>query len=385
MMKQLVQVVAGLSPPATGVGDYALGLAHELRGSHAVDSVFLVCDPTWHIGATGLPFPVKVISNRRPSCLSADLEAAFKQHFRDVSGGRQCLVLLHLSAYGFERNGCPLWLARGLRWWKRANPDSRLITIFHELNADGPPWTKAFWLSRLQKAVIRHIANSSDQAFTSTLVFQRRLTSWTADRGLSICCLPIPSNVGEPANLKQLAARRSRAVMFGIRPGARGLSEVARARLAQLIRAWGVSELCVIGGSPLPGAFEGLGCPVQIMGHVSPEAVSSLLADSTLGLLSYPAWVLSKSGVYGAYCAHRLPSLLLPVPGDTRQPSEDGLLLGQHYIELESADPGWKGADFQRLADQARSWYMPHRLSAHADHVASLMAEVRRTGLRPCP
>src|SRR5207247_1808487 len=42
-------------------------------------------------------------------------------------------VILHYASRGFNRYGCPIWMARGITRWRRRNPDARLLIFFHEV------------------------------------------------------------------------------------------------------------------------------------------------------------------------------------------------------------------------------------------------------------
>ena len=355
----LVQIVPALSPPANGVGDYALGVARALR-SHAIESAFLVCSPRAHAGAEDAPFRIEALEERTP--------AAFVRSLQSMAGEA---VLLQFSPYGYEPNGCPFWLAAGLRQWAQARP-GRLVTMFHELYAGGPPWSRAFWVAGLQKRAIRQVLGCTDLAITNTRRYATELKDWSR-RPREVHCLPVPSNVGEPRTPPPLSGRSRRVCMFGISPGQRDVPPSALRALREALRAWSIEEIVLVGESPVPATFRGLGCGVETRRALPAAEVSAVLQDCVAGLLSYPESALAKSGVYAAYSAHRLPTVLLPVPG-SGTPSRDGLTMGQHFVDLSAPPVARDASRFQEVADSALAWYRAHTLSAHAGLVARHVA-----------
>src|SRR5689334_2919068 len=51
-----------------------------------------------------------------------------------------CTLVVHYVCYGYQRRGCPVSLIRSLRSL-RSSRHFRMISVFHELYASGPPWT----------------------------------------------------------------------------------------------------------------------------------------------------------------------------------------------------------------------------------------------------
>lgn len=336
---KLLQIVPALSPPANGVGDYATAVAQALRG-HGIESSFFVSS---------------TLTDRSAAAVAGALE-------RTAGDGP---VLLQFSPYGYEPNGCPFWLAAGLKRWKAGGP-RRLITVFHELYAGGAPWTRAFWVAGLQKRAIRRVLDCTDAAITNMQRYASELRSWS---NREVHCLPVPSNVGEPRMPPPLARRARRVCMFGIRPGQREVSALAARTLRDALQAWSIEEIVLVGESPVPATFSGMGCPVIERRALPAADVGDVLQGCIAGLLSYPEAALGKSGVYAAYSAHGLASVLLPVPG-SGTPSLDGPTLGQHFLDVDGFAVTSELSRLQDIADNARAWYGTHSTSAHAEVVA---------------
>ena len=163
-------------------------------------------------------------------------------------------ALLQYVGYGYEKRGCPLWLVRGLEAWKRGaaltpgpSPEAekgtvpfslirksgqsprtrRLVTMFHELYASGPPWRSSFWTSAVQRWVARCLARQSDRCFTNRAASGHWLSSVSGMGTVPVRVLPVLSNLGELADPLPLASRKPQMVLYdnvGRNPRTRSLA-----------------------------------------------------------------------------------------------------------------------------------------------------------------
>jgi hypothetical protein len=344
MSRRVVHIVPHLPPPHEGVGSFAMTLAAALRARHGIENRFAA--------AAELP--------RADPAALADALAA-------LSNDGETAVLLHYANYGYQPRGCPAWLVDGLARW-RSRHQSRLVTVFHEIAATGPPWRSSFWLSPLQRRLAAALARLSGGVTTSLEIHRRMLLRWVPDREVAV--LPVFSTVGEPSAPPPLLARARRLVVFG-GPGtrARAYRELGPA-LALACRTLGIEEVCDVG--PGDGLGDGpaaadLPVPVRRLGALPGAEVSELLAGSMAGFVGYPAPFLPKSTIFAAYCAHRV----LPVCAWPRL---------RH--DAEPAPPFWtprpgggmrRDEDLEELASQAHAWYGGHALSRHAAVYESLL------------
>src|SRR4029079_16057631 len=192
------------------VADYALAIARALRERNGINSVFLSATSSAEAAPKQdewrtIPLPRRRAQNLAGvlSSLSADAEAY--------------AVLVHFAGYGYQKRGLPLWLASGLKDWRRRTPDVPLLTIFHELYAIGQPWQSAFWLSPVQQQIARSILKLSSAAVTPTQLGRRRLSNWlNGNDGKTITARPVFSNVGEPGRGLGPFERAATAVVFGL-------------------------------------------------------------------------------------------------------------------------------------------------------------------------
>jgi hypothetical protein len=353
----VVHIVPHLPPPPEGIGSFALTLAEALAAPHGIDGIasrFLVTSPAWPPGRNGAVKATKV-AGATPDAL---LEA--------LAGAAAATVLLHYANYGYEARGCPAWLIDGLAEWKRRS-GGRLVTLFHEVHAMGPPWRSSFWLSPVQRRLAASLARLSDGMVTSMQFYRRILHQWVPGREIHV--LPVFSTVGEAPAAAPLAARERRMVLFG-GPGnrARAYREL-RTEIARACRILGIEEICDIGpdsGEPAVG----LPVPVRRLGPLPEAEVSALMACSLAGFVGYPAPFLPKSSIFAAYCAHgMLPVCAWPWPR-------------RNVNRPEPEPPLWKPgrraevspSHFQDVADRAGAWYDHHALERHAALYRGLLA-----------
>ncbi len=279
-------------------------------------------------------------------------------------------VFLHYVCYGYAQRGCPVWLVEGLERWKNTHPQSRLITMFHELYAFGPPWRSSFWLSPLQRRLARKVWDLSDGAITSSPVFAARLDAWRRRGSTPLLQIPVFSNVAEPAQISAWSVREPKMVVFG-RAGIESRVYGLRSQLlAQVCHELAISEIVDIGPrtDTVPEHVDGI--KVTALGHLSTERVSTILASARAGFLDYASHVLEKSGVFAAYAAHGV----LPVVTKYIEYTPSDLMEGVHYWAPGRRDrPTSLKPDFVQIGLRLHAWYEDHALSRQAAKLAPLL------------
>ncbi len=308
---RLIQIVPRLPRPADGVGSHAEVLAGALSARYGIETRFV----------TG-----------------ADFEA-------EENGP----VLLHYVNYGYHRRGCPTGLVAGLARWRQSG-GGRLITLFHEVWATGPPWRSSFWLAPLQQRLAAALVRLSTAMVTSLDLYGRMVHRWAGGRPVRV--MPVFSTVGEPAAVPPFGKRARRMVVFG-GAGVRSRTwQEEGSALAAACRELEIEEILDVG--PPAGAPERIGgLPVRALGVLPAAEVGSLLLGSRAGFLSYPPPFLPKSTIFAAYCAHGVA----PVCSWRRRAQPAG-----------PVPPLWRtGTDPAQIAEQARSWYAEHTLARQAE------------------
>jgi hypothetical protein len=349
---KVVQVVPRLFPPAEGVGSFAETLARGLSRL-GITSRFVVGDPTWP-GQAGSSMQAETVPRRTAEGLATALEA-----------GEEEAVVLHYAGYGYQPRGCPAWLVEGLNRWRAGTPQRRLVTAFHEVYANGPPWRSSFWLNGRQRRLAQALASASFGVVTSLEIYRRRLAQWTS--GCKVTVLPVFSAVGEPDAIAPLVDRVRRLVLFGSTGARQRAYHEMRDRLAATCRILDLDEIWEVGH---PDGIEPSRLPVRVrrLGHLQDAEVSALLAESVAGFVAYPAPFLAKSTIFAAYCAHGL----LPVSTWPRP-----------RRRLQEPPPFWRpgrGAplagleELQPIADHAYAWYRGHSLARHVATYCGMLA-----------
>jgi hypothetical protein len=340
----IVQIVPHLPPPFEGVGTYAAALAGALAAEFNVETRFVIGDPRWS-GRTGNG--VRPVPARTADALTAAL-------------GGETTALVHYVNYGYQSRGCPIWLVEGLARWRAGAPHRRLVAMFHEVWASGPPWRSSFWLQPLQRRLAAAVAGTSRAAVTSLELYGNAIRPLTSGRDVRV--LPVFSTLGEPVAVSPLEKRARRIVVFGgagVRRRAYGRFLPALAEAASGLAA---EEICDIGPAlDLPPRAGNV--PIRPLGVLPSEEVSEILLDSTAGFLAYPPDFLPKSTIFAAYCAHGV----LPVCAWNRHPQDGPVAAGRHYWRGSWTGSGGTGSgELQAIASAAHGWYGDHTLSRQA-------------------
>jgi hypothetical protein len=309
---RLVQIVPRVARSEGGVGGYAQLLADRLREGFGVETRLVEADDSRPVGlATG--------------------ETA----------------LLHYANYGYQRRGCPARLVAGLESWRRS-AGGRMVTVFHEVYAGGPPWSSSFWLGPLQRRLAARVARASDRLLTTLPLYAglvRRLAP-----GVEVAVAPVFSTVGEPAAVPPVRDRPRRLIVFGGAGVRRRAWEGHLAELLAACRALGIDEVADVGpatGLPAPDLD---GVPVRVLGPLPEAEVSRRLLDAAAGFLAYPPAFLPKSTVFAAYCAHGLAPVCAWKDAGA------------------SPAPTWSsGRDPEAVAAAARAWYLEHSLERQGE------------------
>ena len=339
--RTLVQLLA---PGTGGVRDYAEGLSRHWRDAGLVDHLIALSQ-----------------ADARQKSLTSRLQELID------SGGRPCTLLLHFSGYGFQPRGLCFWLLQQIDSARQClGTDLRVVTMFHELFASGPPWRSAFWLSGLQAWIAGSIARRSDGLWTNTGGHRRWLAAQVGNT-VEVAMQPVFSTIGEPDIVPPTTQRRLQLVVFG----AQSTRHRALARLprhATQLRQHGVTEVIEVGsGKPYGGIASDM--RHRFMGRMDIAQLQALLEQSVYGLIDYPPRYLGKSTVFAAYAAHGCNALNTAAA----EAGADGLRDGEHFVTLDNGAsfPGSAHAR-QTMADAARTWYCQHTSSLQARAFAEL-------------
>jgi hypothetical protein len=348
-MPQITTIITRLPPPIDGVGDYGLKVALELRNHHDLDTKFIVGDPTWAGEAFVNGFEVEKVRERNSQSLIKALDSSEA-------------VLLHYVGHGYARRGCPTWLIEGLETWYKKFPNADLVTMFHELYANGTIWSSAFWTSPLQQSLFKRLVKLSDRAITSREEYKIKISQVIPSKHDQVDQLPVFSNVGELSQPIPLRQRQRRLVIFGSAGWRCHAYRRSLCHLERVCRDLEITEIIDIGsgvGFDLPLVNQIM---VTAVGVRSAEEISQYLAGAIAGFLDYPTEFLGKSGIFAAYCAYGVLPVGVFYPN---QRQLDGLEVGKHLLLADRYEGKIDLEVAEAIANHAYSWYQTHNLSVH--------------------
>ena len=275
-------------------------------------------------------------------------------------------LLIHFSGYGYEQRGLCFWLLREIERAKaRLGDRLRVVTMFHELFASGPPWGSAFWLSPLQARIARRLARMSDAIWTNTESHGRWLRKQVGP-STPITVQPVFSTVGEPEQLAPTAGREPSLVVFGS-PSTRRRALAALPPYVESLKRQGITEIIEVGsGEASPWTATGL--KPRFLGRMEKPDLRALLERSAYGLIEYPPNCLGKSTVFAAYAAHGCVSINVADAGH----DSDGVQAGLHFVSL-SRDAAMPSNEHSReaMAAAACNWYAAQSLPRQAEAFAA--------------
>jgi hypothetical protein len=361
----VTSIITRLPPAIDGVGDYALKLAVQLRHYFDIQTRFVVSDPKW-IGTTQIEgFPITQLPVCSAEALLSLLPSDRRGKCSDETECQQPLiVLLHYVNYGYAKRGCPVWLVDGLQRWLALDVKRSLITMFHEVYAQGfPPWTSSFWLSPIQRNLATRLAQLSSRCLTSRRDYAQLLDELSKGKHPQIPTLAIFSNVGEPDRVLPLEKRSRKIVIFGGSDSRTKVYQNSSRELSYACQLLGIEKIVDI-GPPTELTLSAIGgVTIVEMGQLSAPRVSGILSQSIAGFFDYIPGYLAKSGIFAAYCAHGL----LPISARYNPSLSDGIQAGEHYwIPEQGASELECLRELQAITDNAHTWYQNHQSSVHA-------------------
>jgi glycosyltransferase involved in cell wall biosynthesis len=370
-MLSTVQITPSFAPRIDGVGDYARLLGENLL-QFGVNSRFVVGDPDWtgegHVGGQA----ATNLSSRTTNALVEELASTSS-------------VLVHYVGYGYDSSGIPTWLSRALARWKAQSAAHRLVIVFHELWASGPPWKREFYTSLLQRRIAVQLQRLCDAAVTSVAVMQRTLERIESGKTTH---LPIPSAfpTASPDERKSSTDGRFSVAVFG-QEASRHLSVQKHQLLLRSLHSAGLlGKIRVFGrnaaGDPKASsdvALLGSFLPkdlLDVIGDVSPDRGGHLLASSDMFLSYYPSEYLCKSSALMAAmacgCVPVLPEARCTEPLTDRR---EILACGNSPREVDDFIVWLKQGHLREVSQAGAEWY---RRNVAWDVVAGRVARILR-------
>jgi hypothetical protein len=353
---KILQITPRVPPSVCGVGDYAWLLAQALRDGHDIHSSFLSAGTTWTKPEGRTEFPVF----RLP-----ELTAHALVDFMASRAGEFEAVVLHMSAYGYQKRGMPFWLAAAWRRLSRMQPGPRLVTMFHELYASGPMCSSAFWLQPLQKCVLREVARTSDRLRTNREAYADWLRLAVKDANREVPAFPVFSNMGESALRSDSSERWNGMTVFASTIQSKHLPLVS-----EVCSSIGIKRLGWI-GTQEPPAMD-LDLNIRHLRRLPTQEASSWFAEYGFAFTAYNSAFLAKSGIFATYAAYRTAVVLPSAPASL----PDGLGRDRHFVGSSGLPPdGCSVESMVQIASDLHRWYLPHNLANTAASYAAQIAQ----------
>ena len=362
-MKRIIQIIPYRRLIPDGVGDYGSMIATEWKAQNGTETAFLATSPKDFEGECSDGHETHYLKAKSSEALIAGLEALI-----NVSG--EVCIILHMSAYGYQKRAVPFWLLKGISNFRQLHPEVFLLSIFHEISAHSwRPWRSSFYLSGLQKKIAKEILRLSDSVVTPCQSYARELAGFERRPETQIRALPVFSTVGTTPNIAQ-SETLSRLALFGGRAQRHKIFTEYLPALKHLCSEMRVEEIVNIGSKDERFPFVIGGIPVRQMGRLSADDVSQELSRCRYGVITYDATRLGKSTVMACMAAHGLNIVCF----DKAIQASEGLENGQHIVITESELSEVQLASLGQAHKAMEHWYNPHCLPAQIPVFEAILA-----------
>ena len=281
-------------------------------------------------------------------------------------------VILHYVNYGYQARGIPFGLVRIMSDLRQACR-GRILTVFHELYASGPPWKSAFWLQPVQKRIARTLAQLSEISVVSSEAMLRDLGRLAS--GVKGIVHPVLSNFGEPdLSAGQFLQRDPHrwTICGGTALIERSLKSF-RKIMNRIPEEIAPRQLSVFGGndnSTIRSLLPECGIQTDYRPRIEAADAIAILSASSFLWLDYfdrqevPMEFVLKSTAFAAACTHGVVPIF---PHRGSEISIEGdRLPGPFFINADSLELPTVNAR-ATLAEQFYGWYQRH---ASSDHLA---------------
>ena len=270
------------------------------------------------------------------------------------------IVLLHYSAFGFSKRGCPISLLRAIKVWKEKHPNNKLIFMVHELWYTTKPWKLGFYSQLLHKWFLLLTLRQASKIFTSTDGYCDTLRKRFSSAKVTV--LPVGSNIIPKRQPSTQDKVRNTWILLGRQANRVSALQDFATWLPRLCDAGLLIQISVVGPTDNESLAEleytllySLLPADKVVQYGALESVqlSNLLSTCEYGMFSQTPLSWQKSGIFMAYAAHCIvvvapfewpnhskhkllistPSSLINNSGSDKNNLIKGFLLGSWYAQ----------------------------------------------------
>jgi hypothetical protein len=180
---------------------------------------------------------------------------------------------------------------------------------------------------------------------------------------------PVFSNVGELDNPPPIDTRQPWMVVFGSSNWIGSSFTTHRDELIRACEYLALKKILIIG--QFRRNVADFPVPVEVLGILPPNGVSSWMQRAQAGFTSYPVHCLGKSGIFAAYAAHGIVPV---VPRDGK--TDDGLALGRTMTAAASLSSKVPFEEIMKISAHAHDWYRPHNVRETASSYSTQLANL---------
>jgi hypothetical protein len=350
---EVLTIVPRLPTKFCGVGDHAIAVGKALSANYGCRISYLGANPNSNEPVDDGHW---ILPERTTSALLAALRSA------NLSQGS--FVVLHFSGYSYGSRGICFWLTRAINQFLSERSDVRLITMFHELWAPAPLFSRSGWVVPIQKAIVSKLVKESHIVRTNRAEYARQLELLCPEVTGQVRVRNICSNFGEPKSVPAVNKRAKQILIFQPPDPSRPTGRAFWSGWERLASQLGWPKTIVAGRTSTVPEHES----IELCGFVSADDGSQLMLESQFVYFDYYDGYLGKSSFFGSLAAHGI----VPVMPSPNHSETDGLYHGRHYL-IAGSEQVQNAVSLQAVADEILKWYSANSIAATANDYADGM------------
>jgi hypothetical protein len=352
----LLHITPSFPPIVSGLAGYSSYLGRSLFLQHGWSSNYLTLEryskqEDFFIEG-GLVFRVENVN-------------AFNREFRSIAS--KCdAILLHYVGYGYDKRGAPIWLVNTIEEYYRMGCAKKIVIIFHELFAFGPPWTSSFWLCQTQQWIVKRLAKVASYSALTTHKNWDYMKRILGHKDGQMQLLPVFSTIGEGEIMYATNLREPYLVIFANSNWIKKWFLTHGQKIESICRMLDINEIHVVGCD----CVENLNTTVKIrwLGILPNHEVRCILQRAKVAFMDYLPQQLAKSSMFAAFASNGVPVIM---PSDNGA-SIDGLRASYEYMLISDDLRG--DLRFNDVANKAKAWYDSHSLSVTSNYIAEALS-----------